>query len=179
MEERLRTLASISARHFSAHLDEVRLRSGHTTERIRVNHPTAAAVAPFLDDGRILMVRQYRYAIGRETLEIPAGKTDPGETVEVCARRELLEETGYEAGLLRRIFAYYPAIGYSDEVIEIFEARNLEKKNDFVDENEISKVEILTLDEVRDLVGREKITDSKTILSLCLLSGYFGMRSGA
>ena len=77
------------AKHFSAQLDTVRLRTGRTTERIKINHPEAAAVVPFVDEQRILMVRQWRYAIDRETLEIPAGKADPGEALEVCAVREL------------------------------------------------------------------------------------------
>jgi len=173
MEKRLRTLATISTRHFSAHLDQVLLRNGKLTERMRIQHPLAAAVVPFVDDHHIVMVKQYRYAIGQETLEIPAGKLDPGETAEICARRELLEETGYEATDIRRIFEYYPAIGYSDEAIEIYEARRLTKMTNAVDENEISRVEVLSMDEVREQIAKEKIRDGKTILALCILSGYF------
>ena len=176
MEKRLRTLATISTKHFSAHLDQVRLRNGKLTERLRIQHPLAAAVVPFVDDNHILMVKQHRYAIGQETLEIPAGKLDPGETSETCARRELLEETGYEASDIRRIFKYFPAIGYSDEAIEIYEAHHLTKITDSVDENEISKVEILSLDDVRERVAKEEIRDGKTLLALCILSGYFDGR---
>ena len=173
MEKRLRTLATISTKHFSAHLDQVRLRNGRLTERMRIQHPVAAAVVPFVDENHILMVKQYRYAIGQETLEIPAGKLDPGETSETCARRELLEETGYEASELRRIFKYFPAIGYSDEAIEIYEAHDLTKITSAVDENEISKVEVLSMDGVRELIAKEEIRDGKTVLALCILSGYF------
>ena len=85
MEETIRTLGILKARHFSARLDTVRLRTGRETERIKIDHPEAAAILAFPDRDHILMVRQWRYAIGGETLEIPAGKVDPGESAEVCA----------------------------------------------------------------------------------------------
>jgi ADP-ribose pyrophosphatase len=109
MEETIRTLGVLNARHFSARLDSVRLRTGKITERIKIEHPEAAAIVAFADPERILMVRQWRYALGAETLEIPAGKMDPGEPAHTCAGRELFEETGYRAGRLREIFSYYPA----------------------------------------------------------------------
>jgi len=85
------------------------LRDGSSAKRVRIDHPEAAAVVPFLSDREILLVRQYRYALGRETLEIPAGKLDPSEKPEECAGRELLEETGYEAGSLTLLYTYAPA----------------------------------------------------------------------
>ncbi|ROQ90189.1 NUDIX hydrolase [Desulfosoma caldarium] len=170
MEERLRTLASLHANHFSAHLDAVRLRTGRMTERIRMEHPEAAAVLAFTDPEctQILMVRQWRYAIGRETLEIPAGKLDPGESAEDGARRELLEETGYRASVLVPIFRYHPAIGYSDEVIAIFAASGLRREKALGDEDEISRVEILSVDQVMHSLHEGTITDGKTVIALCL-----------
>lgn len=168
MEEKIRTLSAIYANHFSASLDTVRLRTGRLTERIRVDHPEAAAVVAFPDSKHILMVRQWRYAIDRETLEIPAGKVDPGENLEDCARRELLEETGFNAAQLVTLFRYYPAIGYSNEVIEIFAASNLEKLSSNVDEDEISRVEVIELDQVYDLISRGIIQDGKTVIGISL-----------
>ena len=97
MEKKIQTLASLSTHSFSAYLDEVLLKNGMVTKRMRIDHPEATAVVPFISEGEIIMVRQFRYALGKETLEIPAGKMDPGERPEDCAKRELLEETGYEA----------------------------------------------------------------------------------
>ncbi len=170
MEERVRTLASIHANHFSAHLDAVRLRTGRVTERIRMEHPEAAAVLAFVDPEltQVLMVRQWRYAIGRETLEIPAGKLDPGESAEEGARRELLEETGYAASILTPIFRYHPAIGYSNEAIVIFAAWDLKREKAGRDEEEISRVEIHPVDRLWEAVHCGEITDGKTVIALSL-----------
>ncbi|HBD09527.1 MAG TPA: ADP-ribose pyrophosphatase [Syntrophobacteraceae bacterium] len=170
MERKIRTLASISANHFSAHLDAVCLRTGRHTERIRIEHPEAAAVLPFLDPDHILMVRQWRYAIARETLEIPAGKADPGESLETCAIRELQEETGYQAARLLSLFRYFPAIGYSNEVIEIFAASGLYRRDLGLDEDEISRVEVIRFDEVQDLIHRGIVQDGKTVIGVSLFS---------
>lgn len=168
MEEKIRTIGSLFARHFSAHLHEVRLRTGKITERIKIDHPEAAAVVPFLDSKRILMVRQWRYAIERETLEIPAGKADPGENPETCAYRELEEETGYRAERLLPLFSYYPAIGYSDEVIRIYGASGLIRLGSNPDEDEISKLEVVELDQVLDLILKGEIQDGKTVIGISL-----------
>lgn len=171
MEEKLRTLGTLSARHFSVALDTVRLRTGRLTERIRIDHPEAAAVLPFLDKHHLLMVRQWRYAIARETLEIPAGKLDPGEDVETCARRELQEETGHQAGRLLHLTSYFPAIGYSNESIRIYAASGLKRvspEQDLQAVDEISQVEVLTLDHVQDSILRGGITDGKTIIGISL-----------
>jgi len=168
MEEKIRTLGVLHAQHFSAHLDAVRLRTGKTTERIKVDYPEAAAVVPFLDERRILMVRQWRYALGMETLEIPAGKMDPGEAIEDCVRRELREETGHEAGRLFLLSSYYPAIGYSNELIRIYAASHLRRLSEAQDIDEISKVEIMELDHVHNLIMEGVIQDGKTIIGISL-----------
>ncbi|MGC9967496.1 MAG: NUDIX hydrolase [Syntrophobacteraceae bacterium] len=168
MEEMIKTLGILKARHFSARLDSVRLRSGRVTERIKIEHPEAAAIVAFPDRHHILMVRQWRYAIGCETLEIPAGKVDPGETAEACAGRELVEETGQRPSRLREIFSYYPAIGYADEVIRIFVAAGLERVSD-AEEDEISAVEVVEFDQVHDMIMSGKIRDGKTVIGISLL----------
>lgn len=168
MEEKIKTLGMISANHFHAQLDRVRLKTGRITERIKIEHPEAAAMIPFLDDRRIVMVRQWRYAIGEETIEIPAGKADAGEDILVCAQRELEEETGYSADRFFRIAAYYPAIGYSDEVIQIFAAAGLKKSSRQLDVDEISKVEVLDIARVLDMILKGEIRDGKTTLGISL-----------
>ena len=167
-EETIRTLGVLHAKHFSARLDAVRLHTGKITERIKVEHPEAAAILPFLDRKRILMVRQWRYAIGCETLEIPAGKVDPGEKVETCAGRELYEETGYRAQNLIELFSYYPAIGYSDEIIRIFAASGLDRISEREDLDEISMVEAVEFEQVHDMIVRGEIRDGKTVIGLSL-----------
>jgi len=87
MEKKIRTIASLSTRSFSAYLDEVLLQNNQLGQRMRIDHPEASAIIPFLSDKEILMVRQYRYALGRETLEIPAGKLDPGKTLSSAFER--------------------------------------------------------------------------------------------
>jgi len=166
MEKKITTLASLRTRSFSAHLDEVILRDGRTGKRMRIDHPEAAAVVPFVSEEEILMVRQYRYALGKETLEIPAGKLDPGETPEACVRRELREETGYEAGEFTFLCTYAPAIGYSNERIHIYSARRLRKKKTKVDEREISAVETHRLDRLKKMAKKGRIEDGKTLLGL-------------
>jgi len=168
MEEKIRTLSTLYARHFSVQLDTVRLRTGRTTERIKIDHPEAAAVVPFLDAQRILMVRQWRYAVERETLEIPAGKVDPGEDIEVCALRELKEETGYEAERLLHLFSYFPAIGYSNEMIRIYAASSLKRLPGEQDVDEISRVEVLGMEQVLDLILQGRIYDGKTVIGIAL-----------
>lgn len=169
MEKKIQTVASLRAHNILVELDEVMLRDGSASRRIRIDHPEAAAIVPFLSEKEILLVRQYRYALGRETLEIPAGKLDPHEKPEGCAARELLEETGYRAGSLTLLYTYAPAIGYSNELIHIYSGQDLEKMETAIDQREISSVERLALEEIRSLVLQREIVDGKTLLSLALM----------
>ena len=167
METRVRTLGSLWTPSFSAHLDDVILANGEPGRRIRIDHPEASAVVPLLPEGRVLMVRQFRYALGMETLEIPAGKVDPGEAPETCAQRELLEETGFRALGLRHLTTYAPAIGYSNERIHIYCAPDVERLTDRTDEREISAVEIVSLEDLREMIRKGLILDGKTLIGLC------------
>jgi len=169
MERKIQSLASLGTKSFTAYLDEVRLRNGKISKRIRINHPQAAAIVPFVSDKEIIMVKQYRYALKRETLEIPAGKIDKGESPEECIKRELVEETGFKAKFIKWLYTYAPAIGYSNELIHLYSGRDLEKIGTKIDENEISSLEILTLDEVIGMIKNHKIIDSKTIIALSFI----------
>jgi len=170
MEQKIQSLASLGTKNFMVYLDEVSLRNGRISKRIRIDHPQAAAIVPFVSDNEIIMVRQYRYALERETLEIPAGKIDRGESPEECIKRELVEETGFEAQSIEWLYTYAPAIGYSNELIYLYVGRDLKKLGEDIDENEISSIEIFTLKEVLRMIRDHKILDSKTILSLAFIS---------
>jgi ADP-ribose pyrophosphatase len=169
MEKKIQRLASLGTKSFTAYLDEVVLRNGQVRKRIYVEHPQAAAIVPFVSDSEIIMVSQYRYALGRETLEIPAGKIDGAESPEQCILRELVEETGYKAGHIKWLYTYAPAIGYSNELIHLYAGRDLQKLETEIDGDEISSVKILTLEEVVSMVRDHEIYDSKTILALAFL----------
>ncbi|MFZ7111203.1 MAG: NUDIX domain-containing protein [Desulfatiglandales bacterium] len=172
MEKKIQTLATINTRSFSAALDEVRLRDGSVSKRIKIDHPEACAVLPFVSEREILMVRQYRYALGRETLEIPAGKVDPGEGPEACIKRELLEETGYAAERINWIYTYAPAIGYSNELIHIYAGHNLKRVRDQIDEREIATVERVSMERAKALIREGAILDGKTLIGLSIM-GFF------
>jgi len=168
MEKKIHTLGNLFAGHFSVSLEQVLLPSGRVTRRIRVDHPESAAVIPFPDPDHILMVRQWRYAVQRETLEIPAGKLDPGEDAPSCARRELVEETGYEAGGLLPVFRYYPAIGYSTELLHIFAASRLKAGPISLPEEEIARVEKVPIERVHQLIEEGVVRDGKSVIGILL-----------
>ena len=147
--------------------DRVRLPNGKESLREYIVHPGAVVVLAFLDNGKLLFERQFRYPLRRVFLELPAGKIDPGEAILDTARRELLEETGYVASEWEYIGVMHPCIGYSDERIEIFAARGLylagEKQ---LDHNEFLEVVELTPADAKAAVWDGRITDAKTITAL-------------
>jgi ADP-ribose pyrophosphatase len=143
--------------------DTVRLPNGKETGREYILHPGAVAVVPFLDDGRLVLERQYRYPVGRVMIEIPAGKLDAGEAPLTCARRELLEETGYTAREWARAAVMHPAIGYADEAIEIWFARGLTLTQAHLDDEEFVEVITATPEEFLGWCRDGLVTDSKTL----------------
>jgi ADP-ribose pyrophosphatase len=143
--------------------DTVRLPDGGSATREFVLHPGAVAVVPLLDDGRIVLERQYRYAAGRVVVEIPAGKLDAGEQPLRCGQRELLEETGYVAREWAYAFSMNPTVAYSDEKIEIWFARGLELKEAKLDQGEFLDVFTATPEEFLRWCGEGKVLDSKTL----------------
>ena len=146
--------------------DTVRLPDGSTSTREHISHPGAVAVLAILGNGNLVMERQFRYAPQREFIEVPAGKIDHGEDILLCAQRELLEETGYVAAKWTHLTTAWPSIGYADERIEYFLARELTYQGSQLDDGEFLEVFELSLDEAMEWVRQGKINDSKTIVGL-------------
>ncbi len=146
--------------------DVVRLPDGSEAVREYVRHPGAVLIVALFDDGQVLLERQFRYPHGREFIELPAGKLEPGEPHFDTARRELLEETGYVAAEWRRLGVIHTSIGYTDEAIEMFLARGLEKREAKLDDGEFLEVFTLPFDEALAMVRDGRITDAKTVAGL-------------
>lgn len=142
------------------------LKGGRRKIREVVEHPGAVAVLPIISRDRVLLVRQYRYPIDEWILEIPAGTLMDGESPEKCALRELEEETGYRAGILKKMLTIYPCPGYSTESIHVFVAYQLEKATQRLEEDEELTVVEMSIDEaIRELLN-SVVADSKTLLAL-------------
>ena len=143
--------------------DTVRLPTGDTATREYIVHPGAVAVVPLLDDGRIVLERQYRHATKQVHVEIPAGKLDAGEEPLACGQRELLEETGYVAREWAYAFTMYPTVAYSEEAIHIWFARGLEHRGARLDEGEFLDVFAATPEEFLGWCRDGQVRDSKTL----------------
>jgi ADP-ribose pyrophosphatase len=156
-------------RAFSFKRDEVQLPNGRRTFRDIVDHPGAVAIIPVLPDGRVALVRQYRYAIRKSLLELPAGTLEQGELPLDCARRELREETGYEAGTIEKMLSFYTAPGYSSEMIHVFVAKDLRLVGAEAEPDENITVKPMGLEEVLRLIDENAIEDAKTICGIFAL----------
>lgn len=156
--------------------DSIRLPSGDIAEREYIVHPGAVVVVPLLDDGRLVLERQYRYPLGQVLLEFPAGKIDPGEPTAVCAMRELAEETGYRAAEWAFAGRLHNAAAYSTECIELWFARGLSQGERQLDHGEFIEVLAMSDGELDALAARGELTDAKTLIALMWLQKW---RSGA
>ena len=148
------------------HRDIVRLPDGSEGSREYIKHPGAVAIVALTDDRQLLLERQYRYPPRREFIEIPAGKLEPGEPHLATAKRELLEETGYEAGEWTSLCTVDTSIGYTDERIELFLARKLIKKTRKLDPGEFLEVFLLPFDDAVAMVRDGRISDVKTVAAI-------------
>lgn len=146
--------------------DEVELPNGKKGTREYIPHPGAAMVIPVTDQGRLVMLRQYRYALQRVFIEFPAGKIDPGEETLKTAQRELREETGLVASAYRHLITIHPVIGYSNEHIEIYLAQGLTKTEAHLDEEEFVDVFEISFEEAMEKMKMGEITDVKTMIGL-------------
>ncbi len=149
---------------------------GRQAEWDFIHHDGAAAVVAVNDEGKLLMVRQYRNALDRFTLEIPAGKVDaPDEPRINCAYRELEEETGYKCDELEFLLRVNTTIAFCDEVIDIYLAKNLKKTVQHLDEDEEIDVEAWDLEDLKQLIYEGKMTDGKTVAAIMTYAAKYGL----
>lgn len=151
---------------------QVRMPYGRIVTREIIDHGGCIAVVPILKNGKIVLVRQYRKAAESITLEIPAGRMDPGETPQQTVRRELREETGYVPKKVKKLISFYPAIGYSTEKIHLFTAHDLVLKDTDPDEDELIEVVEMSLREALKKIDTGEIIDSKSILGLLYVANH-------
>ena len=169
IERRQDSVELFKGKFLHAFRDTVKLPDGGTASREYVVHPGAVMVIPMLDDGRLLMERQFRYPVGQVMIEFPAGKIDPGEGALACAQRELLEETGYTAREWAKAGVLHPVISYSTEFIEVWFARGLVAGERQLDEGEFLELFEATPQELADWCRDGKITDAKTLTGMLWL----------
>ena len=163
-EKTLSSQKIFTGKVISLQVDDVELPNGKTSKREIIKHPGAVAVIAITDDGKIVMVEQYRKAMERSLVEIPAGKLEPGEEPLKTAERELEEETGYVCERMEHVISFYTSPGFADELVHVYVAHQLSKKEDAasLDEDEFVEVIELTLEEAQQYIAEEKIYDAKT-----------------
>ena len=155
----------------SLKVDDVTLPNGETSKREIVNHPGAVAVIAITGEGKLVVVEQYRKALERSIIEIPAGKLEPGELPEITAARELEEETGYGCNELTYLQSFATSPGFADEIIHLFIARGLYKIENraAMDEDEFVELMEITVEEGERMIAQQKIFDAKTAFAILWL----------
>ncbi len=148
------------------YVDKALMPDGSSSVREWIRHPGACAVVPVFRDGTVMLVKQYRYPVKQVFFEVPAGKIDPGEPPETTALRETEEETGILAGSIEYIGHFYPCIGYSDEIIHIYSAWDLEQLPENTDDDEFLVNARIPFKQALSMIEEGVITDAKTICSL-------------
>ncbi|WP_341302065.1 NUDIX hydrolase [Lysinibacillus sp. FSL H8-0500] len=171
-EKTIETTPIYDGRIIKLQIDDVTLPNGQTAKREIIKHPGAVAVIAVTDEGKLVLVEQYRKALERSIIEIPAGKLEPGEEPVVTAHRELEEETGYGARSLRFLQAFATSPGFADEVIYLFVAKGLYKIDQKADLDEDEFVELLevSLEEAQQMIVDQRIYDAKTAFAVVWLA---------
>ncbi len=152
-----------SGKIFEVVRDSVRLPNDKVVERAVVRHPGAVIVLPKLGSGILLLIEQYRHAVGTSLLEFPAGTLEPNETPLVCAKREIIEETGYQAASWTELGVFYPAPGFCSELQHGYLATELSLAQAVADEDEIIEVCQMSIDEVENAIRTGQLNDTKSI----------------
>lgn len=153
-------------------IDTVELPDQKYSKREIVEHPGAVAVIPITEDDKIVMVKQYRKSVEEYLLEVPAGKLEIGEEPIECAKRELLEETGFKSNSIEYLFKFYTSPGFSNETISLFIAKDLVLDVAQPDEDEYIEIEKYEIDELLEMIYKEEIKDAKTIISILYIKNY-------
>lgn len=166
IETEISSKATYDGRLLHVREDRVRLPNGKESTREYIVHPGAVVVVPLMENGDVLFVRQFRYPLRREFLELPAGKIDPGEDTLVCGKRELLEETGFDAANWHYLTTIHPCIGYSDERILIYLAQGLTEHGHCRDEDEFLENIAMPLESAMEEIRQGRISDVKTMVGL-------------
>lgn len=165
-EKRVNTRKIYEGAILNVRLDTVKAKKGHAHREI-IEHNGAVAAVAITEDDRVIMVRQYRYACDRVVLELPAGKIDKGETdPEAAMRRELKEETGYEAAEVKYLGCINPSVAYSEEVIHLYLMTGLTPGQQSLDEDEALDVEAMPFDEVYRMAAQGELSDAKTVAGI-------------
>ncbi len=176
-DARIKTTRIYTGRVISLDVDQVRFPDGTTGELEIIRHPGASAIVPFVSDPagsdpQVLLLKQYRYATGGTLYEIPAGRLEPGEHPEACARRELLEETGCSAETMVPLTSMFTTPGFTDERIHLFLASGLTRGESRREADEFIEVETVSLSTALQMVERGQIQDAKTALGLLFAAGF-------
>lgn len=169
-EKLLERRAVYEGRMLHVYSDRVEIGGRETTREV-VLHPGACAILPVTEKKEILFVRQYRYAAEETLLEIPAGKIDPGEAPDVCAARELTEETGFRAERLRKLGAVFTTPGFCNEKIHLYLADRLVPAHQHLDTDEFLDVVKIPLDEALEMIRNGEISDAKTLAAFAIAAG--------
>jgi ADP-ribose pyrophosphatase len=169
IEQTLESRLAFQGAFLRLYVDQVRSADGHVGTREYLRHPGAVMIVPLLPDGRVVLERQFRYPLKRTAIEFPAGKIDAGESPLQCAKRELLEETGYRAGKWSYLGGLHNAIGYSDEKIEMFLAEELAHEGAALDVGETLEVFAEPWQRLLQWVRDGTVTDVKTMVGVMWL----------
>jgi ADP-ribose pyrophosphatase len=153
---------------FDVERDMLREDNGIEIIREVVRHPGGAGALPLFEDGRVALVKQYRHPARRELLEIPAGRIESGETPEMCAAREMEQETGFRAGRIEKLAEFYTTPGFCEEKLHVYLATDLTPSSQALDHDELVEIVYLPFAEAAQMLGRGEIEDSKTIIALLL-----------
>ena len=176
MELKEKTIGSkrlYEGRTINLRVDTVELPDGNSATREIVEHPGAVSILPILEDGTVILVNQFRAPINRITLEIPAGKLEPGEPSEHCAARELAEETGYMAGKLDHRGTFFTTPGFSDEIMYLYIGSELKPVDSQPDFDEFLTVEKVKLEELVKMAEQGEIIDAKTLVGIYTAARIF------
>lgn len=152
--------------------DLVTIKNGGTSYREIIEHREAAVMIPVTDEGKIVLVEQFRKALERAVLEVPAGKLEPGEAPIDAARRELREETGYSAASIEYMITYYPTVAYCQEKLYLFLCKNLTPGETDFDESESIEIHEYDLPTLKNMIMSGRIQDAKTIIAVLMLEQY-------